>query len=239
MSRIPRRHPSPAMVVALIALFLSLGGVSYGLATGSIDTREIKDNNVRSRDIRNNTVRSFDLRNSSVRSWDIRNGTIRARDVGRNQLTGGNILESTLSRVPSAQSAASAGAVAGATLRKIFFATGRSETRTILDLGGLVLKARCSSGDLDGVVATTRTSGALLQGYTVKVVAGAPAFQNLVQKEPFNFGQTVTVISDSSDDHQVGQLSYALRNSSTVNVSWQTEKAAFGTCTVAGMALKG
>jgi hypothetical protein len=37
----------------------------------------------------------------------------------------------------------------------------------------------------------------------------------------------------------VGQLSYALRNSSTVNVSWQTEKAAFGTCTVAGMALKG
>ena len=30
--------PSPAMVVACIALFVSMGGVSYGLATGSIDS---------------------------------------------------------------------------------------------------------------------------------------------------------------------------------------------------------
>ena len=37
------RLPSPAMVVALVALFSSLGGVSYGLAKGAINGREVKE----------------------------------------------------------------------------------------------------------------------------------------------------------------------------------------------------
>ena len=53
-----RRRPSPALVIALIALFVSLSGVSYGVATGFIDSREIKNNEVRSLDIRNNEIRT-------------------------------------------------------------------------------------------------------------------------------------------------------------------------------------
>jgi hypothetical protein len=64
--------PSPAMVVALIALFLSLGGVSYGLATGVIDGREI------------------------------RNNTITYKDVRKDKLGGGSIKEAGLGTVPSA-----------------------------------------------------------------------------------------------------------------------------------------
>jgi hypothetical protein len=44
--------PSPAMIVALIALFLSLGGVSYGLASGVIDGREIKNRSITYKDVR-------------------------------------------------------------------------------------------------------------------------------------------------------------------------------------------
>ena len=33
------RRPSPALVIACIALFVSLGGVGYAAATGSIDSR--------------------------------------------------------------------------------------------------------------------------------------------------------------------------------------------------------
>lgn len=66
-----KRMPSPALIIALVALFAATGGVSYGLATGSVDSREIK----------NNTVRSKDLRNNSARSRDIRNRTLRYRDV--------------------------------------------------------------------------------------------------------------------------------------------------------------
>ena len=45
MKRLIRRRPSPAFVVASLALFLSLGGVSYGLATGSIERPIVFPNN--------------------------------------------------------------------------------------------------------------------------------------------------------------------------------------------------
>jgi hypothetical protein len=66
------------MGVALVALFLSLGGVSYGVATGYIDSREIK------------------------------NSTIREKDVRKNVLTGRSVRESRLGRVPLAAQADSA-----------------------------------------------------------------------------------------------------------------------------------
>src|SRR4051794_41710865 len=92
MRRIRAYRPSPAMAVALVALFVSLGGVSYGVVTGSIDSREIKNNSVRSKDIRNNQV--------STR--DIRNNTVAGKDVRKDTLTGADILESGLGVVPGA-----------------------------------------------------------------------------------------------------------------------------------------
>jgi hypothetical protein len=96
------RRPSPAMVIALIALFVSLSGVSYGVATGFIDSREIKNNEVRSLDIRNNEVRTRDLRNNEVRGIDIRNSTVQSRDIAINGVTGEDVKEDTLAKVPSA-----------------------------------------------------------------------------------------------------------------------------------------
>jgi hypothetical protein len=97
-----RRRPTPAMIVALIALFVSLSGVSYGVATGFIDSREIKNNEVRSIDLRNNEIRTRDLRNNEVRGIDIRNSTVQGRDIQLNTVTGEDIREDTLQKVPSA-----------------------------------------------------------------------------------------------------------------------------------------
>ena len=72
------RRPSPAMVIALIALFISLGGVSYGLAAGSIGSREIE----------NESLRGKDIRNGSLGGADIRNGGLTQRDLGRGVLAG-------------------------------------------------------------------------------------------------------------------------------------------------------
>jgi len=110
-----RLRPSPAMVVALIALFLSLGGVSYGLATGFIDSREIQDNTIQSRDIRQNVIRTEDLRNNEIRGRDIRNSTVRTEDVALNSLTGADINESSLGKVAAATKADSATTAASAT----------------------------------------------------------------------------------------------------------------------------
>jgi hypothetical protein len=78
-----------ATVVAYLALFLALGGVSYGVATGSIDSREIKNNNVRSKDIRDNNLQSRDIRNGTVKSIDVGNGSLMAADFAAGQLPAG------------------------------------------------------------------------------------------------------------------------------------------------------
>ena len=102
MKSILRRRPSPALVISLIALFVSLSGVSYGVATGFIDSREIKNNEIRSLDIRNNQIRTRDLRNNEVRGIDIRNSTVQGRDIALNTVTGEDVKEDTLRKVPSA-----------------------------------------------------------------------------------------------------------------------------------------
>jgi hypothetical protein len=139
----------------MVALFVSLSGVSYGVATGFIDSREIKNNEIRSIDIRNNQVRTRDLRNNEVRGIDIRNSTVQGRDIALNTVTGEDVKEDTLQKVPSAlladsatsaTTAATAESVGGVTLRKISYAgelgSGFVE---ILNLGGLKLEARCVS----------------------------------------------------------------------------------------------
>jgi hypothetical protein len=140
---IPRRRPSPALVIACVALFVSLGGVSYGVATGYIDGREIKNNTIRSQDVRNGTLRTQDIRNNEVRGFDIRNSSIQGRDVAFNTLTGADIEESSLGKVPSATSADSAAAVS---VLKTFAPTPLAEGAapvTLVTQGPLTLTAAC------------------------------------------------------------------------------------------------
>ncbi len=143
MRYIPRRRPSPALVIACVALFVSLGGVSYGVATGSIDSREIQNNTVRSKDVRNATLRTQDIRNNEVRGFDIRNSSIQGRDVAFNTLTGADIEESSLGKVPSATAADSAAAL---TVLKTFAPTPLTEGGppvTLVTHGPLTLSAAC------------------------------------------------------------------------------------------------
>jgi hypothetical protein len=144
------RRPSPALVISCIALFMSLGGVSYGVATGFIDSREIKNNEIRSADIRNNQIRTFDIRNNEVRGFDIRNSSVQGRDVALNTLTGADISEQDLGKVPSAttaDTAANATAAGGVTPRPFSY---QGEVNTdfveVFTLAGLTVRARCLGG---------------------------------------------------------------------------------------------
>ena len=144
MKSILSRRPSPALVISCIALFLSLGGVSYGVATGFIDSREIKNNQVRSKDLRNNSIRTFDIRNNEVRGFDIRNSSVQGRDVALNTLTGADVSEQDLDKVPSAAAADTAASVGGVTPKAFAYAgEAGSAFVPVLALGGLTLEARC------------------------------------------------------------------------------------------------
>jgi hypothetical protein len=147
MRSIRAYRPSPAMAVALVALFVSLGGVSYGVATGSIDSREIK----------NNTVRTKDIRNNDVRGKDIRNSTIRSADIGANQVKGVDVLESSLGTVPTANVANSAGtAAAFGGFKSVHVGASplvltNGQTKEVLKAGALTFTAVCTiNGDPDG-----------------------------------------------------------------------------------------
>jgi hypothetical protein len=81
--------PSPSMLVALVALFVSLGGVSYGVATGFIDSRELKNNAVSTKDLKNNDIRSGDVRNNSLKGADIANRSLGSVDFRAGELPAG------------------------------------------------------------------------------------------------------------------------------------------------------
>jgi hypothetical protein len=155
------RLPSPALVIACVALFVSLGGVSYGLVTGSVDSREIKNNsvrsvdvrnnNLRSKDVRNNTLRTFDIRNNEVRGFDIRNSTIQGRDVAFDTLTGQDVSESSLGKVPSAttaDTATTAGTANSVATLRIVAPTSVAEGApavTLVSHGPLTLTGACEA----------------------------------------------------------------------------------------------
>jgi hypothetical protein len=110
-------RPSPALIVASLALVVAASGTAYAAVT-------IADHSIAGRKLINDT------------------------------LTGAQIKESRLAKVPHA---ANAGTVGGITVRKVFYAPKRnSSTPTpILRLGGLVLKATCVKGTLDVVMTST------------------------------------------------------------------------------------
>jgi hypothetical protein len=72
MWRIVRSRPSPAMIVALVALFIALGGSAVAVSLpgkNSVNSGDVKNNSIRGADIRNNSVTAGDIQlNTTVQS---------------------------------------------------------------------------------------------------------------------------------------------------------------------------
>jgi hypothetical protein len=71
MRSILRRRPSAAIIISCLALFMAMGGVSYGFATGSIDSREILNNDVRGKDVRQSTLTGADVKDEALKGADV------------------------------------------------------------------------------------------------------------------------------------------------------------------------
>jgi hypothetical protein len=218
------RRPTPALAIACVALFLSLGGVSYGVATGFIDSREIKDNTIRSRDVRNNTLRTFDIRNNEIRGFDVRNSSVQGRDVAFDTLTGDDISEDDLEKVPSAataDTATSAGTVGGMSVRKVFVkqATGTAAVE-IFRGDGFVIEAGCQGGNpvlqLDGIAGAPATNATVSGNGDVAAVFASDAALapgddvNLLGANPEGAAGTATV---STTGGAVATIVYGAENS--------------------------
>ena len=109
--------PSPAMAVALVALFISLGGVSYALAAGSIGSRELRDGSVQGQDIKNSTLRGRDIRDGSLQGREIHTGTVQSRDIRDGSLRGTDVNDRSLGGADVALNALGGGEIRESALR--------------------------------------------------------------------------------------------------------------------------
>jgi hypothetical protein len=88
--------PRAATVLAGLALFVALGGVSYGVATGSISSREIENGTVQSRDVRDGALQGRDIANRTVRSRDVQDGSLSGTDLRDGSLAGADLAPNSL-----------------------------------------------------------------------------------------------------------------------------------------------
>jgi hypothetical protein len=128
MRRFSSRKPSPALVVAFIALVAALSGSAIALPG---------KNTVDSGDIKNNVVRSNDVRNGQIATKDVKNNNLRSNDIRNNTLTGNDVNEGSLGQVPSANTANTANT-----------ANNANNANNASQLGGLPASRFLSEGSL-------------------------------------------------------------------------------------------
>jgi hypothetical protein len=137
---------SPSSLLALVALFVALGGVSYAAAT--IGSAEIKDN--------------------SVRSKDVRNKTLVGKDVKKDALGGDQVNESKLGQVPSAVNADNATQAQSAQSAQTAASADTAATVGPDGVGAEALQANS--------VHASELGGTVVHGSTVNVAAGGTEF---------------------------------------------------------------
>ena len=139
MSRIMKRRPSPAMVVAFVALGVALAGTANALpGKNRVKKDDIARAAVRAQHIYSNAVRTKHIRARNVTRSKISRRAINSDLVGLDALTGENIVESSLSTVPNSSK------VNNRSVEKIAFVAvagtacdAGAEPQRAHDLGGL------------------------------------------------------------------------------------------------------
>ena len=82
LAKVRSHRPSPAMVVALLALFVALGGSSYAAIT-------LKQNSVTSRNIANGQIKRVDIATDAINSSKVEMFSLTAKDFKPGQLPAG------------------------------------------------------------------------------------------------------------------------------------------------------
>lgn len=149
------------MAVALVALFVALGGTSVAAIV------------ITSANIKNSTIRGIDVRNSDLRGIDIRNNTLSGADVDESKL--GKVKTAALAdkatnadKAASADSAGTAASVNGSKIAEVNQTVGvAAAPAPIYDNGGLKVIMDCGAGTNIALTATTSVGGATISAFGV------------------------------------------------------------------------
>jgi len=175
-ARVRTRRPSPALVISLIALFVSMTGVGWAaLGKNTIGSKQIKPGGVKSSDVADDsgdaaltgedlsnagggTLGSADVANDAVGAPELAPGSVTPSELAPNSvssasvipnaLTGADVNESTLDPAP----------------RKFRRAMPDTTLATrILDLGGLRIDAGCSAAEDLTLIASSGFDNSVFQ----------------------------------------------------------------------------
>jgi hypothetical protein len=227
LSRLKRR-PSPATVIALVALFVALGGTSYAALV------------ITGRNVRNGSLTGADVKTNSLTGVDIRG--IHGADVSTNSLTSSDIAESKLGKVPSAKSAdravtattaTSTGSVNGLAVRKFSAKIGPGDPEQVVTTAaGVTVRASCPAGS-PAIRATSDINDAVI-GVSLTTAAGAAAGG---QDKGFDIGESADL--DQGAANATGVASYSTPTGATTTVTYGFGSAPTFGGTNAGCAIWG
>ena len=98
MTSIKRFQPSPAFVIAMIALLVAMSGtaVAAGLAANSVKSKQIVNGQVKTPDLGANAVGGGKVKDNSLSGLDLLDGSILGADVQDGSLTGTDVQDSSL-----------------------------------------------------------------------------------------------------------------------------------------------
>jgi len=214
MSRIFNHRPSPAMVVALIALFVALGGTGY--AAVKLNGKNIKDN--------------------SIPGTKVRNRTLTGRNVKKDSLTGTEVRESSLRMVPSATRAVRAARVdqlkTVGSYKRITATDGTSEAAAraaapqvpMFSVGPFRFYAKCfrdTSGPTTHAETYVKTTldGSVLHGTAEDIRDGSSTFGYLNAGTDETMSQIATASTPDNDvqSSTVNRYNVAAPNGTSVN----------------------
>jgi hypothetical protein len=140
------RRPSPALIVAIVALLAALAGTAVALPG-------------------KNTVKSNDIAKNAVRSSDVKNDSLKGKDIK----------ESTLSKVPNAAradsantatNAANADTVNGLKVTKIDYGSSVEAPTVVFSEVGLTITADCAGGSVSLAATTSKEDSSILSSVT-------------------------------------------------------------------------
>jgi hypothetical protein len=230
-SRLISYRPSASMIVALIALSVTLSGTTYAVSTSRLAKRSVG-----SAQIKKKAVRSRHIKARNVTRSKIARNAISGSLVEKDSLRGSDILEASLATVPSAKDAANAAKVNGLGVQKFAFraAIGIS-TPNLVNAGGLAINAACNAGPALSISATTTASGANIHsGGTY----GAVNQSFYVEDDAFDVGDTFEPLLNATtgSTNLSGTLVYARQDGGVVTIDFLAEETATG-CVFAGTSI--
>jgi hypothetical protein len=150
--------PSPAFCLALLSLFVSLGGTTYAITAlprNSVGSEQIRDRSVTERELSNNAVVSRKLATGAVTQRKIARNAITGSRIAPDSIGGDQIDEASLLAVPFAQQAETAKLATRAQVADRVEHVARADAATTADRAALADRAteaaRADQADRAGI----------------------------------------------------------------------------------------